>query len=120
MDDIKQEMTDQKPDASLSRDMVSILEQGTQVQIQCSMMTNSLIKQHPQRTSDPLDPLNWTSLRKHTILGIVMLKYGSIHCMNSENDQRPLLTINYPDTFCSRILRLQQFHHLQKFKASLE
>ena len=27
---------------------------------------------HPQATTDPLDPLNWTSLRKHTILGIVM------------------------------------------------
>ena len=30
---------------------------------------------HPQPTSDPLDPLNWSRLQKHTILGIVMLKY---------------------------------------------
>ncbi|KAI9730351.1 MAG: hypothetical protein M1834_005861 [Cirrosporium novae-zelandiae] len=30
---------------------------------------------HPQPTSDPLDPLNWTSIRKHSVLGIVMLKY---------------------------------------------
>ncbi|PLB44313.1 putative MFS transporter [Aspergillus steynii IBT 23096] len=30
---------------------------------------------HPQRTSDPLDPLNWSWMRKHSILGIVMLKY---------------------------------------------
>ena len=27
---------------------------------------------HPQATTDPLDPLNWTSFKKHTILGIVM------------------------------------------------
>lgn len=27
---------------------------------------------HPQPTADPLDPLNWSSLKKNTILGIVM------------------------------------------------
>lgn len=32
------------------------------------------IKIHPQPTSDPLDPLNWSRLEKHTILGIVMFK----------------------------------------------
>ena len=26
----------------------------------------------PQPTADPLDPLNWSWLKKHTILGIVM------------------------------------------------
>lgn len=30
---------------------------------------------HPQPTSDPLDPLNWTFARKHAILSIVALKY---------------------------------------------
>ncbi|OOF93173.1 hypothetical protein ASPCADRAFT_151615 [Aspergillus carbonarius ITEM 5010] len=30
---------------------------------------------HPTPTTDPLDPLNWTRLQKHTILGIVMFKY---------------------------------------------
>lgn len=30
------------------------------------------VKLHPQPTSDPLDPLNWTSFRKHSVLGIVM------------------------------------------------
>lgn len=29
---------------------------------------------HPQRTSDILDPLNWSWIRKHSILAIVMLK----------------------------------------------
>ncbi|KAL4930899.1 putative MFS transporter [Aspergillus undulatus] len=33
------------------------------------------IRVHPQSTADPLDPLNWSRLQKHTILGIVMLKY---------------------------------------------
>ena len=32
------------------------------------------VKLHPQPTADPLDPLNWSSLKKHTILGIVMFK----------------------------------------------
>lgn len=27
---------------------------------------------HPQPSADPLDPLNWSSLKKHAILAIVM------------------------------------------------
>ncbi|KAL4887310.1 major facilitator superfamily domain-containing protein [Aspergillus karnatakaensis] len=34
------------------------------------------IRVHPQPTADPLDPLNWSRLQKHTILGIVMFKYN--------------------------------------------
>ena len=30
------------------------------------------MKLHPQSTADPLDPLNWSSAKKHTILAIVM------------------------------------------------
>ena len=33
------------------------------------------VKLHPQPTVDPLDPLNWSWTKKHTILGIVMFKY---------------------------------------------
>ncbi|KAL8705100.1 MAG: hypothetical protein Q9201_001783 [Fulgogasparrea decipioides] len=33
------------------------------------------MKVHPQPTADPLDPLNWSSFRKHTILAIVMYLY---------------------------------------------
>ncbi|KAF2431242.1 major facilitator superfamily transporter [Tothia fuscella] len=33
------------------------------------------IKLHPQPTSDPLDPLNWSSFKKHSILAIVMALY---------------------------------------------
>ncbi|KAJ5587469.1 uncharacterized protein N7459_003234 [Penicillium hispanicum] len=36
---------------------------------------NSGIRLHPQPTPDELDPLNWSSLQKHTILFIVMFKY---------------------------------------------
>ncbi|KAL4761207.1 putative MFS transporter [Aspergillus foveolatus] len=32
------------------------------------------VRVHPQPTCDPLDPLNWSWLQKHTILAIVMLK----------------------------------------------
>lgn len=32
------------------------------------------IRVHPQPTSDPLDPLNWTTFQKHTILAIIMYK----------------------------------------------
>lgn len=38
-------------------------------------VTKDGFKLHPQPTADPLDPLNWSSLWKHTILGIVMFKY---------------------------------------------
>ncbi|KAL1863423.1 hypothetical protein Plec18167_000517 [Paecilomyces lecythidis] len=37
-------------------------------------VTKDGFKLHPQPTGDPLDPLNWSSIRKHTILGIVMFK----------------------------------------------
>lgn len=30
------------------------------------------IRLHPQPTSDPLDPLNWSSWKKNSILAIVM------------------------------------------------
>ncbi|KAL9024743.1 MAG: hypothetical protein Q9196_006288 [Gyalolechia fulgens] len=30
------------------------------------------LRVHPQPTADPLDPLNWSALKKHTILAIVM------------------------------------------------
>lgn len=30
------------------------------------------VRTHPQPTTDPLDPLNWSSAKKHTILAIVM------------------------------------------------
>lgn len=33
------------------------------------------VQTHPQPTSDALDPLNWTSWRKHSILAVVCFKY---------------------------------------------
>lgn len=35
-------------------------------------MVKDGMKLHPQPTADPLDPLNWSSAKKHTILAIVM------------------------------------------------
>lgn len=39
-----------------------------------NLVTRDGIRVHPQPTSDPLDPLNWTSFQKHSILAIVMFK----------------------------------------------
>ena len=39
-----------------------------------SGVTKDGMRLHPQPTSDPLDPLNWSSFKKHLILGIVMWK----------------------------------------------
>ena len=36
------------------------------------------VKLHPQPTTDPLDPLNWSWMKKHTILAIVMYMYGTL------------------------------------------
>jgi hypothetical protein len=37
-------------------------------------VTKDGLKIHPQPTTDPLDPLNWSRWRKSSILAIVMLK----------------------------------------------
>ena len=49
------------------------------LEVRNSYVTNSSIEKekdrenaHPQPTTDPLDPLNWTMFKKHTILAIVM------------------------------------------------
>ena len=39
-----------------------------------SGVTKDGIRLHPQPTSDPLDPLNWLTFKKHLILSIVMWK----------------------------------------------
>lgn len=39
------------------------------------VITRDGMRLHPQPTSDPLDPLNWTSTRKHSILAIIMFNY---------------------------------------------
>jgi len=39
------------------------------------VVTRDGFRMHPQPTTDPLDPLNWTSFQKHVILAIVMFLY---------------------------------------------
>jgi MFS family permease len=39
------------------------------------IITKDGLRLHPQPTSDPLDPLNWTSFQKHGILAIIMFFY---------------------------------------------
>lgn len=45
---------------------------ATNGELHLPMVLKNGIRLHPQPTSDPLDPLNWTSFRKHTILAVVM------------------------------------------------
>lgn len=40
-----------------------------------NVVTRHGVRIHPQPTTDPLDPLNWSSFQKHTILAIVMFLY---------------------------------------------
>lgn len=40
-----------------------------------TIVTRDGMRLHPQPTSDPLDPLNWSSLHKHSILAIIMFFY---------------------------------------------
>lgn len=35
-------------------------------------LTRDGVRLHPQPTADPLDPLNWSKMRKNSILAIVM------------------------------------------------
>ena len=37
-------------------------------------VTKDGLRIHPQPTTDPLDPLNWSPWRKHSILAFVMIK----------------------------------------------
>ena len=39
------------------------------------IVTRDGFRLHPQPTSDPLDPLNWTFIQKHSILAIIMFFY---------------------------------------------
>jgi hypothetical protein len=40
-----------------------------------NVVTRDGFRLHPQPTSDPLDPLNWSSFQKHSILAIAMFLY---------------------------------------------
>lgn len=48
-----------------------IMDHGREGSYDVAVSKNGF-KLHPQPTTDPLDPLNWTSFRKHIILTIVM------------------------------------------------
>lgn len=53
-------------------------EKGTVNQHTEHNISKDGVRLHPQPTADPLDPLNWSSFRKHTILAIVMYLYASV------------------------------------------
>jgi hypothetical protein len=71
--DIKREVGE-KDSKSIDSDPIHTpVDQGTQVFYRAAVNKNG-IRLHPQPTADPLDPLNWSGLRKHVILSIVMFK----------------------------------------------
>lgn len=114
MDVARKEKVEQKTDANPLQDVIQA-EQGTQVQY--NMTTNrDGAGQHPQPTTDPLDPLNWSSFRKHTILGIVMLKYEFTSCKIWHES---LSNASDLDIFSSPTSRPQQSLHSQKYKPSM-
>ena len=63
----------------MSNDVLSEKEDGTIASPQGPVAENVVVRNgirlHPQPTTDPLDPLNWSRMQKNTILGITMFKY---------------------------------------------
>lgn len=56
--DAKPDPDNEKVPAAVEADLAVVLRDG--------------LKLHPQPTSDPLDPLNWSKAKKNTVLAIVM------------------------------------------------
>jgi hypothetical protein len=61
------------PSTSLDQMHVSIEKGDTHLVCNAGGTTDGT-KVHPQPTTDPLDPLNWSTIQKHVILAIVMFK----------------------------------------------
>lgn len=59
--DVKASNASEKGAAAVETDLAVVLKDGLTL--------------HPQPTSDPLDPLNWTKAKKNTVLAIVMALY---------------------------------------------
>ncbi|KAF4314309.1 putative mfs transporter protein [Botryosphaeria dothidea] len=60
-DHVKPSTEDEKLPGAIETDLAVVLKDG--------------LKLHPQPTSDPLDPLNWSKAKKNTVLAIVMALY---------------------------------------------
>ena len=106
-------------------DISSEFEKGVQVQLQGKTPLNDPQSDDPQvfpkPTADPLDPLNWSSFRKHTILGIVMFKYVNLN--NEWNRSKHIklsFLIDHIDIFSSHTSQQPLFHLSPKFSASME
>lgn len=93
------------------------VEHGTNIVCGVAAVHKGGVKVHPQPTSDPLDPLNWSRLQKHVILSIVMLKY--VGKLESILDL-PQLTVITKDTSCLHTSQQRLFHPSRKFKTSFK
>ena len=74
MGDINEKQELQNTPKSPTKDIEVKLEQGTLGEDHA--ITRDGYKLHPQPTSDPLDPLNFSKLQKNSVLAIVMFLYG--------------------------------------------
>lgn len=54
---------------------IDIVTAGNTYQVGSATVLRNGLAIFPIPTSDPLDPLNWSFTRKHSILAIVCLKY---------------------------------------------
>lgn len=114
-------MTDEKGDkdrqeqsANASSDQLpDSTEKGAQL-VGDTTVNKSGIKVHPQPTSDPLDPLNWSSLQKHVILAIVMLKYAVCNYITFCSIVRGLIMKIHIDTFSLHISQRPPSHPSRK------
>ena len=60
-------------------------EKGNVIQHAEHNISKDGMRLHPQPTADPLDPLNWSSFRKHSILAIVMYLYAFVPITHLSN-----------------------------------
>lgn len=99
---------------------VSEFEKGVQVQLQGKTALNDP-QVFPKPTTDPLDPLNWSGFRKHTILGIVMLKYVNLNIeWNRSKHIRLSILTDHIDIFSLHTSQQLLFHLSPKFSTSME
>jgi hypothetical protein len=90
MTDLNEKQAEIPAAQSLPQEVKEKLEQSTPAPPPVgvdNIVTRDGFRVHPQPTTDPLDPLNWSSFQKHTILAVVMFLYGQLleTCPSSAN-----------------------------------
>ncbi|TKA80451.1 hypothetical protein B0A49_01893 [Cryomyces minteri] len=71
----EKQMTTPESEKNINDTKGPVFGQDDGADVEVAVLERDGMRLHPQPTSDPLDPLNWTSARKHSILAIVMSLY---------------------------------------------